>query len=225
VNLAAAIALPPPPAPQFLDPSAVYVLVDGAAPTATGPVFHARNPGAWSSRLTVVINNADRGPVPITATAVVTDTLIQVRSAASFYRGAIVEIDNGADRAYREVLDILPGGQLLLDGAIGIAVTNPNVSFARVLEIDITITDESGAEPIVETFGALTWNPRNLPEVRRRHYATVINNRSRLMYAQPPNVGSVTLPPAPPGTPVPGQEQPPNIDTQPITPNGFATRR
>ena len=208
VNLGAAVALPAGE-PPFLDPNSVYVRVAGVAPTANGPLLHARTAGAWSSRLTVVVASADRGPNPITATAAATDTLIQVQSAGSFYRGAIIEIDNGVARAYGEVRDILPGNQLVLAGAIGIAVTSLPDSFARVIEIDITVTDESSEEPAVETFKALTWNPRNETEVRRRHYATILNTRSRLVYAQPPGVDGLA-----------GSEAA-DIDTQPTTANGF----
>jgi phage tail sheath protein FI len=136
-----------------------------------------------------------------------------VQSTASFYRGAIVEVTDGAQKAYTEVRDILPGNRLLLASAIGFAVTNNPAHFVRVLEIEITITDESGAEPIVETFRALSWNPRNEPDIRRRHYATVVNASSRLVYVQPPNVGGLA-----------GSESiPPDLASQPVNANGFAT--
>jgi hypothetical protein len=136
-----------------------------------------------------------------------------VQSTGSFYRGAVVEITDGAQRAYNEVREILPGNRLLLASAVPFAVTNNPVHFVRVVEIDISIADESGAEPVVEIFRALTWNPRNEPEVRRRHYSTVINTNSRLVYAQPPGVGGLA-----------GSESlPPDLDSQPINANGFPT--
>jgi hypothetical protein len=111
------------------------------------------------------------------------------------------------------VRDILPGNRLLLAGAVPFPVTNDPAHFVRAIEIDVTIADESGTEPVVETFRALTWNQRNEAEVRRRHYATVINTNSGLVYAQPPGVGT---------PPLSGSEDA-DLDSQPTNANGFPT--
>lgn len=187
----------------FFDPD-----VDAADALAqTGPVFWARTPGQWSGRLTVFIANADRGPVPIAAAAGAGATEVQVQALGSFYRGAIVEVDHGDRHTYHEVTDLLPGNRLRLGDTLGGAVT-PEQS-VRVVEIDVIIADETGATPVVETFRALTWNPRNDPDLRRRHYSTVINARSRLVYVQPPGVGGL-----------PDTESA-SIAHQPTTFNGF----
>ena len=96
---------------------------------------------------------------------------------------------------------------------IGTAVTTPGppTPFARVVEIDVTVQDESGSTPLLETYRALTWNPNPLPAVRRRHYATVINARSSLIYIRPSNVDA----------PAPEPAETADIATQPMTFNGF----
>ncbi len=203
----------PIPGGVTLDPNETYVIVNAAAPVSpgSGPTFWARSPGAWSSRVTVLISNADRGPVPAAAPAVAAATQVQVQSTASFYRGAVVEITDGTDRVYNEIHDILPGNRLQLENPIGLALGIGPPNFVRAIEIDVTVSDESGAVPIVETYRALSWNPRNNPEIRRRHYSTPINANSRLVYVLPPDVGGG------------GSELPPGIDNQPVNFNGFPT--
>lgn len=177
---------------EDLNPADVFIQTTAVAQGA-GPVFHGRSPGSWGDVLRVRIRPADRGPVPIVSTA--TGTQITVQSTGSIYRGAILEIDDGVSRAYREVADILPGQVIQINTAIAAPLTDPivvppaagvNPPFVRVVEIDVVITDESGSEPVTEVFSGLTWNPRQLPETRRRYYAEVVNNRSRLVYVQPP---------------------------------------
>jgi phage tail sheath protein FI len=76
-----------------------------------------------------------------------------------------------------------------------------------VIEIDIAIGDSrTGA---FETFKGLTWGESSLPEVRRRHYATALNTRSRLVYVQPPGVGGL------------GGTEPSDLSGQPMTADGF----
>jgi phage tail sheath protein FI len=181
VTLAAALA-------QNVDPNDIFITLQGVAFAATGPRFHARSPGLWSSRIRIGIANVDRGPVPVVSPAPNTSTQIRVASVASFYRGAIIEITDGATRVANEVAEILPGNILSLQAATGVALTGTATDFAQVVEIDVTVTDDSGPEPVVETFRALTWNQRNEPDIRVRHYATVINGGSRLVYVQPPGV-------------------------------------
>ena len=173
---------------QDVNPSDIFITVVGAGFKAEGPRFHARNPGGWSSRVRVHVANADRGPVPVVAPAPDTATTIRVASVANFYRGAIIEITNGTTSVVKEVTEIQPDNVLALQEASGIALSGAATDFARVLEIDMIITDDSGPEPIVEPFRALSWNQRNEPDIRSRHYATAINAGSRLVYVQPPGV-------------------------------------
>jgi hypothetical protein len=175
---------------QDLNPADVYIQTSTIS-ADTGPVFHARSPGAWGDSLRVLIRPADRGPVEIASTA--TGSQITVQSTGGFYRGAIIEIDDGANRDYREVTDILPGNILQIDAAIGAPLTDPivipavgNTPYVRVVEIDVVVTDDSGSQPVTEIYSGMTWNPVQRPETRRRYYAEVINNRSKLVYVQPP---------------------------------------
>lgn len=202
VTLAAALA-------QDLNPGDVYLVPQGVAIGVAGPRFHARTPGSWSRGLTVNILPVDKGPVQVAAVAAATDTQVQVRSTASFYRGAIVEIDTGSTRQYNEVVDIRPGNVLLLAGQIGGAIAAPANAFVRVVEIDVMIADEAASPPVVETFRGLTWNPNPQPETRRRYYAAVINARSRLAYVQPPGFDGLA-----------GSEAA-TLATQPTTVRGF----
>ena len=175
-----------------LNPSDVFIQTS-AVTQGSGPVFHGRSPGSWGDMLRVLIRPADRGPMPIASTA--TGSQITLQSTGGIYRGAILEIDDGLHRDYREVTDILPGHVVQLNAAIGAPLSasivvppaaGVNPPFVRVVEIDVVITDQSGTDTITETYSGMTWNPRQLPETRRRYYADVINNRSRLVYVQPP---------------------------------------
>jgi phage tail sheath protein FI len=191
-----------------LDPEDVYILPGASGtPGTEGPVFHARHPGAWSEKVGITITPSERGPVPIAAAGAAADEELRVQTAASFYRGAIIEVDHGNGHSYHEVTDILPGNRLTLADALGAAVDTDG--FARVCEIDVTVIDESGPTSAIETYRTLTWNPSNDPDVRRRHYSTVINSRSRLVYVQPPGVAGLA-----------GDETA-TIDSQPTTANGF----
>lgn len=172
-----------------LDADQVYVTLGGAAFGAGGPEFHARSVGTWGANLRILIRSSDRPATPIMVAAAMGDTVIQVRSTASFYRGAIVEVDHGApaQRSYHELVEILPGSSLRLDSALGAAATT--VGFARVAEIDVIVADTSSG--VFETFKGLSWNPNNDSEIRRRHYSSAINTRSRLVYVQPPGFGGL----------------------------------
>lgn len=189
---------------QSVAANEVY-LATTAPLNSDGPTFFARSPGSWSANISVQITPADRALVAITTPAAGAATEIEVQNATSFYVGAIVEIDNGTRRSVREVIEI-DGRILRLDANIGINVTTS--SFARVLEIDVAVTDESGDAP-PEIFRGLSWNRRATADLRR-HYATVINARSRLVFVQPPDI-------APPA-------EEPILAHQPTTANGFAQK-
>lgn len=202
-----------------LDPNDVYAISPAIGSLSdTGPRFWARTPGSWSAALTVQITPSDKGSVPLAAGTAATDQEIHVRSLASFYRGAIIEIDTGSQRLYNEVDNFLGGNVLALVDEVGQVIDLADNPSARVVEVDVTIRDES--VPITETFRGLTWNPRNIPELRRRYYAAVINARSRLAYVQPPGFHGDD------GTDpryLEGSESA-GIATHPTTQNGFEVR-
>ncbi|HEX2572316.1 MAG TPA: phage tail sheath subtilisin-like domain-containing protein [Polyangia bacterium] len=182
-----------------IDPVSVYITVSGVS-LNKGPTFWARSPGKWGDSVSVLISNSDRSPVPITAPAAGSATSVQVQNTSSFYKGAIVEIDHGTSHSYYECVDIA-GNAITLDPALKSAVTTS--SFARVMEIDVTVADESGVAAL-ESYRGLSWNRTGSAKDLRRHYATTINARSRLVYVQPPGGG-----------------EDPNLESQPMTPNGF----
>lgn len=197
--------------PITLETAEVYLEITAVDPK--GPQVHARNPGGWSSAVHVNVIPADRAPVLIMTPASIGDTTIQVQSATSFYVGAIIEIDHdGQRRSAHEVmgiagttLTILPA----LDASVG--EVPGRTSYARVLEIDVSIADASGAIPD-ELYRGLSWNPRQTEAILLRHYATQINARSRLVYVQPPGVGGLD-----------GSEGP-SFNEQPVTAGGFPNR-
>jgi hypothetical protein len=181
-----------------LDASDVFGIV-GAAPTRPiadrGPRFFARTPGSWSEHLTVQIANADRQAVPIVAgmTIAAGATQLQVQNVASLYVGAAVEIDySGSGRSNHQITAINGGTrQITIEPATTdpinpAAPANPTV---RVLEIDVVVADLTGAAP-TEVYRGLAWNQTAGVADIKRHYAWVINARSRLVWVQPPGVGA-----------------------------------
>ena len=202
---------------QDLDPADVFISPHpydrDAVPT--GPIFHARTPGSWGDALRIEIRPADRGPVDLATGA--TGNQIQVTSTNSFYRGAIIEINDGSEPVYNEVANILPDNVLQLASDLASAIDPP--AYVRGLEIDIVIRDDSAPQPVTEVFRGLTWNPNPRPETRRRYYAAVINKRSRLVYVQPPGLIPAS---ADPDAPI-GTVEAATLATQPTTANGFET--
>jgi phage tail sheath protein FI len=196
-----------------LDPAEVYAAVTAPPTPATGPRFVARSPGAWSGDVGVQIVPVDRVPVKITVAAVATASVIEVQSASTFYLGAVVEIDHGTTRTVHEVIEI-DGRKLTLGDTLGAAVV-AGTSSARVLEIDVLVSDDSGAAPL-EVYRGLTWSQGATSDLRR-HYASVINAQSRLVWVQPPGISGLTGSEGA-GASVPAYNQ------QPTTANGFAEK-
>lgn len=162
-----------------LDPAQVYGEIAGITLTAgNGPRFIARNRGLWGGKLRVQVNCSDRPAVKVAAAAAAS-TIVQVASTSSFYRGAVVQVGLAATNDTRVVLDVLPGNQLRLNTAVTVATTD----FLRVLEIDVVLFDLGSGT--TEVFRGLGWHASSDPDVRRRHYSSVINARSRLAWCQP----------------------------------------
>jgi phage tail sheath protein FI len=197
-----------------LDPTDVYGVV--TKPTAlAGPLFYARNPGAWSQNLLVGIASSDSQPVPILGGATIPAgaTTLKVQTVSSFYIGAAIEIDySGAGRSSHQVTDIDPATRRLTITPGTSNPINPAASIQptiRVLEINISVTDVTGIAP-PETYRG-SWNQGTFADPRR-HYAWAINANSRLVWVQPPGIGSPI--------PLPGSEDF-TLATQPSTSDGF----
>ena len=168
-----------------LDPALVFAIATGSTVTTNvGPTFTARSEGTWGDRLYVRVGAGDRSPVEVT-TASAASAVIQVATTASLYRGAIVEVRDipGGTQTVVTVEEVLPGQQVRLSGNVTVAVNDT----VQVLELEIQIQDR--ATGATEVFRGLTWNDSSRPEVRARHYATVINAQSRLAWVQPPWAG------------------------------------
>lgn len=171
--------------PIALDPAEVYV-ESAVMPVSvgTGPKFFARSPGSWSADLRVLISPTERAPSRILEAVLPGGTQVKVASATSFYVGALIEIDNnGTTRTTHEVAAIA-GQTLTIKPALAAPLALINPSYARVLEIEVAIADVSGAAP-TEVFKGLTWRGGPAADTAR-HYAAVVNARSKLVYVQPP---------------------------------------
>ncbi|MBX3306652.1 MAG: phage tail sheath subtilisin-like domain-containing protein [Nitrospira sp.] len=204
---------------EALESSDIYGIVTAASikPDANkGPQFFARTPGSWSESLRVQIANSDRQAVPILGTAVIAlgATKLKVQNVSSLYVGAAVEIDySGTARSNHQITDIDSGTRQLTISPPTTNAINPSgtpTPTVRTLEIDVIVSDTSGAAP-TEIYRGLSWNQSAVADVRR-HYASAINSSSRLVWVQPPGVG---LP-----SPLSGSENF-TLDTQPTTLDGF----
>jgi hypothetical protein len=195
-----------------LDAGDVYAVVPARPPVDThGPKFYARSPGAWSADVSVLIANADRQPVPVTGAVAAGSATVPVQSVSSFYIGGVVEIDhNGAGRSVHQITDVKPGTRQLTINPVLSApgLTAPGAT-ARTLEVDITVTDETGSAP-TETYKGMAWAQSTDADVRR-HYAWAINGRSRLVWVQPPVAASEDFE---------LQHQPITLDGFPVKPTG-----
>ena len=198
-----------------LDAGDVYLLGPNAPTPSAGPLFIARSPGSWSANVSVSIINADGSPSQVTGAVAVNQAQVPVQSVASFYVGAVVEVDhNASTRGVHQVTDVNVAARVLtLDPPLAVAITNApgdQPSWVRTLEIDVVVTDATGAAP-TEVYRGLSWNQTAGVADVRRHYASPINAKSRLVWVRPPGVGV---------PPLSGSEGF-NLATQPTTADGF----
>jgi phage tail sheath protein FI len=186
------------PLPEKLDANAVYAVV-GAPTAAAGPKFFARSPGSWSAGVSIAIANADRSPCQVTGPVAVGAATVPVQSVSGLYVGAAVEVDhNAASRSIHQVTGINPATRVLtldppLPAPALTVVVNPltdRPAWVRALEIDVTVSDDHG---MTEVYRGLSWNQTPGVADLRRHYAWTINARSRLVWVQPPGVGTVAV--------------------------------
>jgi phage tail sheath protein FI len=208
ISFAGALGVP-------LDAGDVYLLGPNSPTASAGPLFIARSPGSWSANVSVSISNADRSPSRVTGAVAVNQAQVPVQSVASFYVGAVVEVDhNASTRGVHQVTDVNVATRVLtLDPPLTVVITNApgdQPSWVRTLEIDVVVTDATGAAP-TEVYRGLSWNQTAGVADVRRHYAWPINANSRLVWVQPPGVGA---------PPLPGSEGF-NLATQPSTADGF----
>jgi phage tail sheath protein FI len=175
---------------------------------SNGPTFLARNPGSWGDDISILITPSDRPAVGVSTAGTAAAQQITVQNTASFYIGAIIEIDrvDGAghptapnSRSYHEVTALLPGGVVQLGAQVG--ADYAATSLVRVVEIDVSISDPTAIVATSETYAGLSWNSN----AGSRYYAAVINANSNLAFVQPDANESAA------------------IASQPTTVDGFAT--
>ena len=188
---AVTVTVPAGATPTLLEPERVIVRFSSAtAPVtpAAGPRFWARNPGDWGNRLMITVVPVDRPPVAVTAPIAPAPApamdIIQLQSTTSLYPGASILLVHGvvpATVTQLTVREILPGSRVRVSvGVNNVAVTGVVI----VREIDVTVEDT--ATRTTEVFRGLAWSGNAAPAVRRRHYSTVINQRSSLVWVEPP---------------------------------------
>ncbi len=187
-----------------LDGTDVSVVRVATPPTANGPLFIARNPGSWSANVSVLIAPSDRQPVTVTGAVAAASAVVPVLNVSSLYIGGTVEIDHNTNgRTVHQVLDIDPGTrQVTLATAVGAPALTAGATI-RILEIDVTVSDDSGVAP-TESYRGMAWAQGGKADPRR-HYAWTINANSGLVWVQPPAAANEGF----------------DITRQPITPSAF----
>lgn len=96
-------------------------------------------------------------------------TQLNMRSARNFYSGAVIEVDDGAQKTYHRITSIA-GNVLTLAGALGAAI--PGDVSVRVIEFNLLVSDGTLSE-LYEKL-AMDANAANF-------VATVVNPRSNLI--------------------------------------------
>lgn len=173
---------------EMLRPGDSFIEIDTVPPDVAGdvgkrPVFTARNAGTAGRNISVEFRSADRPPVRIVSDVAAMATVIELATVSGFYVGAIVEIDDGANRSYAEVEEvrtsprsILLRGPLALSGTISVPDPATSTAFVRVLESNFNVM-RGGA--VVESFTGLSWNDRSGVASTARYYIDVINDATR----------------------------------------------
>jgi phage tail sheath protein FI len=180
-----------------------------ATPTTAKPntfQLTASSPGTWGRDISIVPTHesAARSPaVGFVGAPAVNDNRVQLNSAAGFYVGAWVEIDQGNTKRYRRILSI-DGPVIVLDGP---ALTAPNditpqapATETRVSTCEfglaIAYTDPVERVTVTERLSGLT-----LENIPGRFYRTRINDTSALVVAgaPPANLNPSFYPSAPDG--------------------------
>lgn len=127
---------------------------------------------------TPIVNNYLEGATLGLASAAVRvgANSVRVRSSRSFYAGALVELDNGADREYFTV-DSITGNDLTLSGNTVNAYSVNN--FVRLAEFRMSVRYLNETERIdeLEAYEGLTMNPA----VTTKYVVNVVNARSNLV--------------------------------------------
>jgi phage tail sheath protein FI len=106
-----------------------------------GPQFYARSPGSWGGNVKVLVSNSDEAPTQITAGAVASNVL-QVQTSASFYPGAILEVDKGGGngaRDYFTVVQVINSTRVQVDRVFDLTLPSPGpVNGLLVGTVDVT---------------------------------------------------------------------------------------
>lgn len=217
VTFSAPIPTPTPASANatYYDSNYTTVVVSGAytpGPNASFFLLNAGSPGAWANPqpagdigLQVQITPSSRAQAQIQALP--SSTQIQLTSGASFYAGAIIEINTGTSKFYAKVSSI-SGASLTLLAALSAAATtaiNANLSATPVVptwvktwEFDIAASYGHTSE----SFPGL-----NLDPTTPYYFANAIANGSSLL-----SVPTASLTPTPP---------PADLTTMPVAIDGL----
>ncbi|MBS1912588.1 MAG: phage tail sheath family protein [Bacteroidetes bacterium] len=172
------------------DGGPTVALADPFDPRTASFSIAASSEGSWG--LAITIQTASRSAarsqyVATLGTPADGDNDIQVQSASGFYAKAWVEIDNGKDKFYRQVISVT-GNVLKIDGTDVSGVTkmftaqgSATVVTISACEFDLTATYGS----VVEQFAGLT-----LENIAGKYYVDRINNSSTLITVGTPSAGT-----------------------------------
>ncbi|HEY0078512.1 MAG TPA: phage tail sheath C-terminal domain-containing protein [Pyrinomonadaceae bacterium] len=138
----------------------------------------AKDVGSWGKSLD--IRSAHESAARAEFSALLNTNDIQMKSAAGFYVGAWVEIDNGTTKRYRKVT-ALNGTMITVDGPALAAADLPANTIISTCEFRLTVSYGGTSED----YSGLT-----LENIPGRFYRDIINNSSSLITVGPPLNGT-----------------------------------
>ncbi|MBC7909100.1 MAG: phage tail sheath family protein [Pyrinomonadaceae bacterium] len=143
-------------------------------------IIKAKDAGSWGKTLKIQSSHESASRAEFDpgspVTGVAGQNTFSLKSTAGFYKGAWVEIDTGAKKRYRQVLNI-SGNALTVDGEVlALADLTPvapaTKTFVSTTEFRLSVSFEG----VTEQFSGLT-----LANVPGRYYLDRINNGSSLI--------------------------------------------
>ena len=169
-------------------------------------VFKAKDSGSWGNEISIQIKHVSQDSSTVETFDVSTPSKIVLDSAENFYQSAVVEIDNGIQRIYREITDV-DGRVLTLDNHIA-ATDAPTGAKVSTCEFSLVVSckDEQ------ETFDFLRV-PTDATDADE-YFEKAVNEKSELITIQLPKDFATTPP-----TPVASVDTAPF--NQPSAENGF----
>lgn len=148
---------------------------DGIVNPVNTVTFTAESEGSWGNDINIQVKHASKGRTTSANWPVGTPSEIELNSINNFYIGAVIEIDNGTNRIYREITAIngwiITVDNALAAGDITVAAEDTNISTCE-FSLLISYGDEQ------ESFEFLS-----MKDTADNYFLNVINNDSELITA------------------------------------------